>query len=163
MTRDAKDAVRQERAEILREYFKVGDTVYTQLKSVSRSGMSRVIQVVKLNCANGQAEPLWFGYGVAKLLDLRYDHDREGVKISGCGMDMGFEIVYQMGRALFPKGFGEKCLECGLRPDSAEHAQAVQGIGRMGHGLHRCTFRGRNGDKSGWDNDGGYALKQRWL
>lgn len=25
------------------------------------------------------------------------------------------------------------------------------------------TFRGRNGDASGWDPDGGYALRKEWL
>ncbi len=51
MTRDAKSAVRQEAIDRLKVWIKPGDTLFTQLKSVSRSGMSRVIQVIKLDCS----------------------------------------------------------------------------------------------------------------
>jgi hypothetical protein len=71
-------------------------------------------------------------WDMAKALDYPLDRDREGLKVSGCGMDMGFAVVHELGRALFPEGF------------------KVEGVGR-------------NGDTSGWDRDGGYALKHRWI
>ena len=84
----------------LREWVKPGDTLYTQLKSVSRSGMSRVIQVLKME----NNEPRYLGYNIALALDWRYDRNKEGLKVSGCGMDMGFHVVYTLGQALWPNG-----------------------------------------------------------
>lgn len=112
----------------LKELVKVGDTVYTILRHVSASGMSRRISIIVIK----DNEPLMIDYLVSKILDLKRTPRAEGVQISGAGMDMGFEIVYSLGRALFPDGF------------------KVEG-------------RGRNGDTSGWDKDGGYSLKHRWL
>jgi hypothetical protein len=108
-------------------FLKPGDVVYTQINSVSRSGMTRWIKPIVIV----DNEPQWIGYHVAALLDEPLDKNG-GVKMTGCGMDMGFHLVYNLGWCLFPDGF------------------KVEG-------------RGRNGDMSGWDNDGGYALKQRWL
>lgn len=150
MTRDAKAAVRQEAIEKLRTWIKPGDTVYTQLKHVSRSGMQRVIQVVKINCRpetdiDGQAstepEILYLGYNVAKAIGERYDREREGVKIGGCGMDMGFAVIYELSQALFADGFdciGENC-------PANDHSN-----GDRDYAPHRHS-------------DPGYALKQRWL
>ena len=39
----------------------------------------------------------------------------------------------------------------------ARTTKAAQAVARG------AVFRGRNGDKSGWDDDGGYALNHRWL
>ncbi len=107
---------------------KPGDTVYTILRQVSRSGMSRHISVQTIQ----DDKPYDITYLVARVLNMRRNDHDGGLIISGCGMDMGFEIVYLLSYALFPKGF------------------KVEG-------------RGRNGDASGWDNDGGYAMKQSWL
>jgi hypothetical protein len=144
MTRDAKNKQSvQEAIDKLKVWIKPGDTVYTQLKSVSRSGMSRVIQVIKLQCREGAKEPdvLYLGYNVAQACEMKYDRDREGVKIGGCGMDMGFALVYDFSRTLFADGFdciGEGC-------PANDHA---------------------NGDRDytpHLHSDSGYALKQRWL
>lgn len=73
-------------------------------------------------------------------------------------MDMGFAVVYDLGRVMFPDGFGvagKYPNGSDGRPTTKEMAAKAVEIG--------ATFRGRNGDPSGWDNDGGYALKQRWL
>lgn len=119
---------REEAMRNLRELLQPGDTVYTALKHVSRSGMLRVIQpyIIRDN------EPRYIGRLVAKATNYPYDRNKEGVRVGGCGMDMGFALVYSLSRTLFPDGF------------------KVEG-------------RGRNGDMSGWDKDGGYALKQSWL
>lgn len=107
---------------------KPGDTVHTILRHVSGSGMSRRISFVVMV----EGKPVDVSGWVARALDYRR-HDRDGsLVVGGCGMDMGFSVVYALGHALFPKGF---------KVDGA----------------------GRNGDTSGHDNDGGYALRQRWL
>lgn len=119
----------------LRQWLKPGDTVYTVLRHVSRSGMQREIGVVLLLTGRhdnpGETVDLHPNYLVSKVLG-RPQGKRDGIKVDGCGMDMGFHLVYSLSRCLFPDGF------------------KVEG-------------RGRNGDTSGWDDDGGYALKQRWL
>ena len=166
----AQKAEQAEAIAKLREWLKPGDTVYTVLEHVSASGMSRTIKVVIPYiryqcdvCGSDKADDVTVGdccrtgavgvvlacsghytratvdhihpnHSVALALDYKRDNarGRDGIKIGGCGMDMGFAIVYALGRKLFPEGF-------------------------------KVNGRGRNGDTSGWDNDGGYALKHRWL
>lgn len=141
---------RQAAIERLREWVKPGDTIHTILRNTSRSGMSRTISPV----VNSEDISFW----VARALDMSIDQDRGGIKISGCGMDMGFALVYDLSRTLFPNGFGDEGeLPLGhkIRPPTKE--KAAQAVAKG------AKFHGRNGDTSGWDNDGGYALKQRWL
>lgn len=96
-------AERAESLELLRKTLAPGETVYTVMRHVSRSGMSRDIDVYKLT----NDGPLWLTYHVAKVLGYRIAaHDR-GLKIGGCGMDMGFAIVYELGHALWPNGTEE--------------------------------------------------------
>lgn len=77
-------------------FLKKGDTVYTVLNSCSRSGMTRHIKPVVI--VDGQ--PQWIGYHVAALLDEPLDRNG-GVKQTGCGMDMGFNLVYNLSYILF--------------------------------------------------------------
>jgi hypothetical protein len=127
---NAQEAAAQEAIGYLRESLKPGDTVYCILRHVSQSGMSRIIDLVTIK----DDKVYHVGYNAARALGLKYDRDKQGVRISGCGMDMGFALVYDLSYRLFPNGFD-------LAPGE----------------------RGRNGDTSGHDNDGGYALKHRWL
>lgn len=146
----------------LRQWIKPGDTVYCVLRHVSRSGMSRDISPLVIQ--NG--EHRYLAYHVARVLGLRdVAGAHDAVRINGCGMDMGFELVYQLGRRLFPGGFGEVCTHpgCRYRPSSRQAAtQANTSLGET-KSAHPHKFRGRNGDTSGWDDDGGYALRHRWL
>jgi hypothetical protein len=114
----------------LQKMIKPGDTIYTKMDHVSRSGMYRVISlyIIKNN------ELINISYYASKLLE-GYDNKHEGCKASGCGMDMGFHLVYNLGSRLF--GFGPECAK-----------------------LNYMTYR--NGEKSP-EVDGGYLLKQRWF
>lgn len=120
---DAKEA-----REFLLKTLKPGDKVYTILRYVSRSGMMRRISPIIIR----DGEPNDISWHIAKLGMWQRKYPHEGLIVGGCGMDMGFHVVYELSRMLFPDGF------------------KVDGIGR-------------NGDTSGWDKDGGYALKQEWL
>jgi len=142
-----------EAVERLRERIKAGDTLYTTVKHVSRSGMSRSIDVIRII----DGEPFHISYNVALALGDSYDRDREAVKISGCGMDMGFELVYCLSHALFPDGFdctGKNC-------HSNDHSNACKAPeGACTDYFERCT----NLECVPWHHgDGGYALRQRWL
>ena len=131
---------------------KPGDKLLTVLRNCSRSGMSRSISVIHPDGAND------ITFWVSRAIENSIDQKNGGIKISGCGMNMGFEIVYLLGRVLFPDGFGEEgTYKNGSkgRPTTKEMAKKCVEKG--------VVFRGRNGDASGWDNDGGYALKQAWM
>lgn len=165
--KEKKDAERLEIAKQLRAPLNVGgfdikpgDTIYTVLQHVSSSRMSRVINlfVIRNSERSGKPEPRYIGQLTAKLLDHPWDYKHWGVKVGGCGMDMGFHLVYSLGRALFPQGFGEEGYRVDgptIRPLTKEKAALAVAKG--------WTFNGRNGDRSGWDDDGGYALSHKWI
>ncbi|MBP8294783.1 MAG: hypothetical protein KAX84_01665 [Burkholderiales bacterium] len=144
---------RAEALERLRNWLSPGDTVHCILRNVSRSGMSREIGLV-INVDGHMLHP---NHAAAAVLGERLGK-RDGVIVQGCGMDMGFHLVYSLSHVLFPEGFG------------------IEGKGPHGHVLRPKTpaaaakavargyvFRGRNCDASGWDSDGGYALRHSWL
>jgi hypothetical protein len=86
--------------DLLKEYFN-GDkpTVYTVLRSVSASGMTRHIS---LKVAQG-GEIYDITYQAAQALGERLS-DRNGyntIKVNGAGMDMGFRLVYNLSSVLF--------------------------------------------------------------
>lgn len=123
----------EERRIRLREMLPPGSIVYTKLDHVSRSGMYRVISLYTIK----DNEMVWLSRLAAPLLQ-GYDEKHEGCKAGGCGMDMGFHLVYSLSYQLYPNGFdciGDKC-------SSNDH------FNRVNNAHHR---------------DGGYALEQRWM
>ena len=138
MTTKAQQRERQEAIEHLREFIKPGDTVYTTLKHVSRSGMLRIIDVHVIE----DNQPRWIAYTVAKAIDAPFNQRAsDGIKMTGCGMDMGFALVYDLSYNLFRDGFdctGENC-------HSNDHSN-----GDRDRTPHRHS-------------DPGYALRHRWL
>lgn len=159
MNRQATD--RADAIEQLHKLVTPGATLYTVLRSVSRSGMSRNIDVYAMTVENGALVKRWLSPLIARATGITFDRKRESLKMGGCGMDMGFAIVYDVGRTLYPKGFPvvERCDKCLDRP----------GKNGLGAPCKTCTGtgmkpkRGRNGDESGWDTDGGYALRHEWI
>lgn len=157
----AKQSERDEAIATLRETLKPGDTVYTILRHCSRSGMQRVIDLVVMD----KGEPRSISLHAAKAMDDKMDLERCGIKANGCGMDMGFLLVYSLGRTLFSDGFAvvseSYCTKCQDRPGKDGLGRTCKGCG--GKGIVTKPKMGRNGDMSGFDNDGGYALKHKWL
>lgn len=121
----------------MKTYLPPGTTVYTDLKHVSRSGMLRIIKVY-INTPEGIRD---ISYHVATVLNTTLEPKYGGIKRTGCGMDMGFDLIYNLSYELYPNGYtcpGKNC-------ESNDHY---------------------NGDKNytpHHHNSGGYALKQRWL
>ena len=117
----------------LREMVKPGDTVQTILRHVSRSGMQRAISVV----IDGED----YSWLVARACGFTLHPKYEGLKVDGCGMDMGSSVVYELSYALHPNGFeciGEKC-------PSNDHSNGDRDYSPHHHA------------------SGGYALRQGWL
>ena len=125
----------------LRELLKPGDTVYTVLRHVSRSGMMRAISPMIIQ--DGGA-PWEISHLVCPALERKFHQKHGGVKVHGCGMDMGFELIYTLSRTLFPDGF--ECIGKGC--PASDHVNPPQDRNYEPH-LHPI--------------DGGYALGHRWL
>lgn len=86
-----------------------GDTLYTVLRHVSRSGMMRYIDVMQIvNDPQGGIQVYWLSRLSAKALTWGMDPKEEYVKADGCGMDMGFHTVYSLAQRLFGDGYALK-------------------------------------------------------
>lgn len=94
-------AQREEAKTHLRKLLKPGSTVYCILNHVSSSGMSRSIS---LAIGGKKGEIVKLDYWVAKARGEHIDPKHGGLRVSGCGMDMGFHLVYGLASILYPKG-----------------------------------------------------------
>jgi hypothetical protein len=81
---------------LLLEWCPQGETIYTVLERVSRSGMQRSIKLFVIK----NSRPVHISYGVAVLLDLSRKPHEDGVTVNGCGMDMGYHLVHSLSYAL---------------------------------------------------------------
>lgn len=158
MTKQAEKE-KAEQVEQLRKWLKPGDTVYTVLDNVSRSGMSRTIRVVLMKCEDGEPRDLHPNYAVSTVLGYRRAKRGDGFVVGGCGMDMGFHVVHSLGYAIFGH-------------------EAERGVGEEANALRKAIYEA---DKFYWHQGGkkeppdwtkpsrewfagaGYALKHRWL
>jgi len=123
--------------ERLRSELKPRDKVYTKVEHVSASGMSRSIRLYLI-----QDNQPWDISGMV----ARFDQRNGGVVIGGCGMDMGFALVYDLSSALFRDGFD--CIGEDARCPSNDH----------------LNDRGeRNYSPNRHHNSGGYALHHSWF
>jgi hypothetical protein len=84
---------------LLTHYVKPGTKVYTIMRHVSSSGMSRNISLV---IANGE-EVIDITYYAAHALGdkLIESKGHRAIRVNGCGMDMGFHLVYNLSSVLF--------------------------------------------------------------
>ena len=102
---------KQESLESLKEWIKKGDILHTTVNHVSRSGMMRHMSVKHLKATDNPERPVNvsnYDYQIARVLDLPEAPDYQGVKVGGCGMDMGFHLVYTLSRKLFDDGYAIK-------------------------------------------------------
>ena len=151
-----------------------GTTVYTILRHVSKSGMSRDITLDILT----QDLPLDITALAAEAMGARLSKScpDAAIRVGGTGMDMGYHLVYSLARALYPDGH----LCTGARDcPSNDHSNDYGRLARQWDKAHnreggrlsdddaaarqqwissRRTYR-RNRRHS----DGGYALRQRWM
>lgn len=94
-------------------------TVYTVIRHVSRSGMYREISVVipVISSEINERAPLLRkhmvrqfvhpSYAIAGLLNRQYSekNGHSAVVCHGCGMDMGFDLVYNLSSVLYGDGY----------------------------------------------------------
>ena len=77
--------------EQLTEYTNGEYRLYTILRSVSKSGMTRMISVKAIHKGTGLVSHLDWLFNEIYNDGKQYD---EGVRVRGCGMDMGFHLIY---------------------------------------------------------------------
>lgn len=86
----------------LRSLMPVGSRIYTILRKVASSGMSRNISVIVID--DGVPRDVsWLV--LAAGIGYKPANGGEGVRIGGCGMDMGFSLVYDLARTLHNDGY----------------------------------------------------------
>ena len=145
---EEKEQIKQGLKELFKEDINQGKhpIIYTTLKHVSRSGMLRHIDVIypkdgDMIVLNWHIENL----GLYKRAKTYKANNAGSLRVSGCGMDMGFSVVYDLSSALY--GHGKECsfICLGENCRSNDHV---------------------NGDKDRKPHnhsDGGYLLNQRWI
>jgi hypothetical protein len=94
---------RQESLDYLREILKPGQEIYTQCQHVSKSGMTRWLDLYVMR----DNRPHRITWDVCAAADFVFCDRRGQLKIEGCGMDMGFQAVYCLGHAIWPDGTPE--------------------------------------------------------
>jgi hypothetical protein len=85
--------------QLLEFFVKEGDTVYTVLRSVAPSGMSRTMSLKVAK--NGKILDLTYYASVVLEYPLVEVNGSRAIRVGGAGMDMGFHVVYSLARVLF--------------------------------------------------------------
>lgn len=137
--------------EQLRAWLKPGSTVFIVLRHVSRSGMSRSISVF----ASVDGQPHDITYQASRVIGESVDRRHGGIRMRGCGMDMGFALVYSLSHVLYPDGHG--CI--GEHCPSNDHSNGDRDYTPHSAHLHPNDQK----YSQHWHSDGGYALSHRWL
>jgi hypothetical protein len=83
--KEKQDAIAQ-----LRTWIPEGGTVYTILRSVSRSGMQRLITPIIFS---DEGNPYWPTYAIATACGYSMSKNGEGIIARGCGYDAANAIV----------------------------------------------------------------------
>lgn len=96
-----KNAERDKAITSLKEWLKLGTTVYTIVRSVSHSGMSRTLDLYVVL----HQDIVRITWSAAKALEWTYDRRKEALRVNGCGMDMGYHTVHCLSRVIFGDGY----------------------------------------------------------
>ena len=142
--------IKEQAIERLGEILRPGQRVYTSLTHEGRNGMSRTIKVSIRN-KDGMED-------ITHLLEAaglgKQSKRHGGIFVTGCGMDMGFWLVYQLGRTLYPKGVS--CTGHAYT-ETKRNGRRVLGCRSNDHSNGERVYR--RGKKH---PNGGYAFDQCW-
>lgn len=99
-----KAAAELERSESIERLLKLfaGDAypkIHTINRRVSSSGMTRDISLIYVK--DGAIYNLTYSAALALGWPLSEKSGHRAIKVSGCGMDMGFHLVYTLSRVLY--------------------------------------------------------------
>jgi len=85
--------------QLLTHYITAGDTVYSILRKVSSSGMTRHYSLVVAR--NGKIDDVTYYAAKAIGWTLIESNGHRAIKVNGCGMDMSFHLVSTLSAVLF--------------------------------------------------------------
>jgi hypothetical protein len=142
LTRKANNATREAAESIaqLRAWLPPGATVYCILQHVSRSGMSRRIKPYAI--VDGR--PQWLAGHVSRACGLKMSHGaRDAIVMGGCGMDMGFALVYEISQTIW--GDGYPCMALDVNGDRNTHRSCPSNY----HSNHRDRLKCEGVERDG--------------
>lgn len=96
---------KDEAREMLKTHCLRGATVYNVLEHVSQSGMTRHIKSFVFEYDGTKIHDYFISGWISILLDRKRPANRDGVRVVGCGMDMGFDLVYRLSMELYGDGY----------------------------------------------------------
>lgn len=120
----------------LQEMIREGDTIYSFLRhryAPGTSGVIRLFLILPDKDRERHVHVNQISSPVANALGWPYEEDRDGIVVEDWGKDMGFQLVYSLGRALFPDG------------------------GPVDKSVRNSELKGIH------ETDGGYLLHHKWL
>lgn len=139
--RAQQERERTEARDRLRELLASVNVIYTVLTHTSRDGMFRAIKPLIATHLDDVRD-------ITHLVSLATgdkEHRRGGIGMGGCGMDMGFALVYNIGRVIIDN----EPWQCrGDRCPSNEHVNSP---------------RAPYGPEVIHTGDGGYRFRHTWL
>lgn len=97
------DWVKVDAIDFLKACLKPGAKVMCVLRHCSKSGMRRSISFFVVH----DGELVALDWHMSRAMGYTVDQKHGGLIASGCGMDMGWHVVYSLGRVLWPKGTSE--------------------------------------------------------
>lgn len=98
MNKQEKEQQEKDAINFLSLQLKKDDQVFTIVRHVSASGMSRHISVI-IKTNDGTIQNV--SWHVSKALGWRMNKANNALVVGGCGMDMCFHTVYTLSRVLF--------------------------------------------------------------
>jgi hypothetical protein len=101
ITRKAQEKLDRDycKDKLLEHYLMEGQTVYTVLRSVSASGMTRAISL--FIAQEGEIVDITYYAAGATGSRLVQREGYRAISVGGAGMDMGFHLVYNLASVLF--------------------------------------------------------------
>lgn len=133
-------------ADELRAIFPPGSTARTILRHVSKSGMTRWISVMD---ADGESVTWLVAAAMGEKIHERGGHHT--IKVTGCGMDQGFSLVYNLAAVLYRDGYPCQIVDGVTAPDEGYHCPSNHHV-NAGDWSHLDT-----------PHTDGYAVSQRWM
>jgi len=107
MVTKAQKQLQEDARELLRGILQPGDSLYTIVRHVSKSGMSRHISVFRVN-RKGEIESIDWLVAKAGIFNRVNTLNSDGLKVTGVGMDMGFHVVYTISSVVLNDGYALK-------------------------------------------------------
>ena len=99
----------------LHQLLKPGSTVWSLNRHTSASGMTRCFDFYTIQ----DNELVRLTYLICVACDYKHHPKYGALKTTGCGMDMAFQVIYNLGQAMWPDGTPEPHGTRNGEPDTA--------------------------------------------